>query len=85
MPAIHVVDTDCVTVAMFSQPFPSVPITVYVVVVVGVTAMVGVVALLLQVYVVAPPAVITTARPLHTVPTESLVAVTIGKGFTVNV
>lgn len=65
---------------MFVHPF-DVPVTVYVVVVVGDTVIPDEVAPVFQLYVVAPPPVIVTGAPLQIVDAEG-VAVTVGLAVT---
>ena len=91
VPAVTAGATVTVWLAVFTQPLPSVPVTVYVVVVVGAAEtgepVVGVRFVVgLQVYVVAPPA----AKDTLPVPQIKALAgvgvmVTVGSGFTVTV
>ena len=74
-------------VLLFWQLLPSVPVTVYVTLAVGVaTTLVPLVALNpvegLQLYTTAPPAVKVVLLPLHNAD-EPADTVTVGKGFTV--
>ena len=72
--------TVTIAVAVFLQLFTSVPVTVYVVVIVGFTLFVEPLPKpLLQEYVIAPPAVIFCEFPLQIMPPP---AVTVGNAFT---
>ena len=67
--------------AVFVQPFPSVPVTTYVVVVVGLTIFeFPFPSPLFQVYVLAPLAVIVIDAPRHIVPPDNVI---VGFGLTV--
>jgi hypothetical protein len=70
--------TTTITFAVFEHPFASVPVTVYVVVDVGMTLMELVFCPLLQLYVEAPEAVSVELPPEHIVAGDA-VAVTLGK------
>jgi hypothetical protein len=69
--------TSTSVVAVFVQPLPSVPVTVYTVYAVGLTLHVAVAGPPVQVYVLAPPPVNTLLLPLHIMGVPEL-AVTIG-------
>ena len=73
--------TVTVIVDVFVQPFPSVPVTVYVFVAAGVNG-VAFTTLLFQLYVLAPVPDKATILPAHTL-LEVAVAPTFGKAFTV--
>ena len=82
---VGVVFTVTVTCAVEVQPFPAVPVTVYVIVVVGETE-IGDPEILpgFQTYVDAPPPVRLVELPVQIVG-EAVVAVTVGEGLTVMV
>lgn len=73
-----------VVVAVFVQPFTSVPVTVYVLLLAGVNATLLVTPPLHE-YVDAPVPLSVTAVPLHTVVAGAAVELTVGNGFTVTV
>jgi hypothetical protein len=75
--------TITLTVAVFTQPFASVPVTVSVVIVVGETVSVAAVPPELHAYVEAPDAVSTSLLPVQ-IAEEAAVAVTVGSGLIVN-
>jgi hypothetical protein len=75
--------------AMFTQLWMSVPVTVYVVVVdvvgaTGLTVCAAVTTLLLQLYVLPPPAISTELDPVHMLDGLALVVI-VGNGYTVTV
>ena len=74
--------TVTLTVAVPEHPAVLVPVTVYVVVELGVTVMLAVLPPVFQLYVFAPLAVSTDVAPLH-IADGLAVAVTDGNGFTV--
>ena len=74
--------TVTLTVAVPVHPAVFVPVTVYVVVPLGVTVMLAVLPPVFQLYVFAPLAVNTDVAPLH-IAAGLAVAVTDGNGFTV--
>jgi hypothetical protein len=87
VPPVGYAFTVIITVAVLVHPVPAVPVTVYVVVVVGVAVTVAPVVedkpvAGLQLYVAAPLAVSETLLPIHSVADEG-VTVTVGVVFTV--
>ena len=76
--------TVIVTVAVFVQPLLLVPVNVYVVIPVGLTLILAVVAPVLQPYELAPTPVKVVLVPEQIVDAEAL-AVTVGNGFTTSV
>jgi len=81
MPVVLQLLTFWVIVVLFMQPLLLAPVTVYVVLTVGLTISGFVFDPVLQVYVLAPPAVSVAVEPIHklTVLDEAL---TVGKAFT---
>ena len=75
-------NTVTTTSSVFTQPFASVPVTVYVLVTVGLNTT-PLLTPLFHVYVLAPEPLNVTSPPLHTVWSEP--ALTLGKAYTVTV
>jgi len=76
--------TETVTVAVFEHPTPLDPVTVYVVVAVGVTVILAVLPPVLQLYVLAPLAVNTEVPPIH-IDCGAAVILIVGEELTVTV